>query len=114
MPRIRTLKPSFWSDQDVGQLSRDARLCLIALISMADDEGRFIATPAALIGYAYPFDRVSPARVKSWINEIAKHGVIELYTRDGDLFGHLPKWAAHQRINRPTPSGLPAPPPTID
>lgn len=109
MARIRTIKPSFWADQDVGQLSRDARLCLIALISFADDEGRFIAIPAAIIGYAYPYDRITHSRLQAWVDEIAKHGIIAIYEHDGAYFGHFPKWGQHQRINRPTPSAIPPP-----
>jgi predicted DNA-binding ribbon-helix-helix protein len=42
----RPLKTAFWDDDKVCHLSRDARLTLAGLITkMADDEGRFIASP---------------------------------------------------------------------
>ena len=44
MPRIRTLKPSFWSSPEAAAMTRDARLLTIGLMSFADDDGRFIAT----------------------------------------------------------------------
>lgn len=34
-PRIRTLKPECWQDEKIGQLSRDARLLFVGLITMA-------------------------------------------------------------------------------
>ena len=39
MARIRTIKPEFWEDEDVGRLSPMARLLFIGSWSLADDEG---------------------------------------------------------------------------
>lgn len=111
MPRIRTIKPGFWSDAGVVSLSHEARLLLIGLISMSDDEGRFVATPAAIRGYVYPFDKgVTDAFVRRHRDEIAKIGTLYLYTADGLELGVLPRFLRHQRVNRPTPSVIPPPP----
>ena len=110
MARIRTIKPSFWNDDDVASLSLHARLLLIGLISMADDEGRFVATRAAVTGYVYPYDDVSLRTFQKWLSEISDRGIVELYEMDGRPYGWLPKWAKHQKINRPQASALPAPP----
>lgn len=110
MPRIRTLKPGFWSDAGVVGLSREARLLLVGLISMSDDEGRFVATPAAIRGYVYPFDNVTDAFVTRTRDEIAKAGIVFLYRADGLDLGVLPNFLRHQRVNRPTPSVIPPPP----
>lgn len=117
MARIRTLKPSFWAD--VAPLSRDARLLMAALMSVADDEGRFIAAPAALIGYAYPHDTdVSHSKLRKWLAEIVKHSGngsssvprVHLYTVDGLEYGVLDNYRKHQRISHPQSSPLPPPP----
>jgi hypothetical protein len=55
-PRIRTIKPEMWADEKVGQLSRDARLLFVGLITMADDEGRLRGCPAAILGHVFPYD----------------------------------------------------------
>jgi hypothetical protein len=110
MARIRTIKPSFWQDAGVAQLSREARLLMLGLVSIADDEGRFVASPAAIIGYVYPHDQdVSHAKVKRWLAEVEKHCHLTLYTVDGLMYGSWSNWTKHQAINRPSTSPLPAP-----
>jgi hypothetical protein len=110
MPRIRTLKPSFWTDSKVVALSHEARLLTIGLISLADDEGRFVATPAAIRGYVYPYDHITDHVVRRWRDEIVKAGVIWIRTIDGLEIGYFPHWRDHQRISHVTPSMLPPPP----
>lgn len=42
---------------------------------------------------------------------MARPGLIQLYTVNGTRYACFSSWKDHQRINRPTPSKLPAPPP---
>lgn len=112
MARIRTIKPEFWGSIDVApRLSRDARLLLLGLFSMADDDGRFLASPNAIIGHVFPNDdNVTPALVRKWLAEVsADSEPVHLYESGGVRLGCLPNWHKHQRINRYTPSKLPAP-----
>jgi hypothetical protein len=109
MPRIRTVKPSFWGSGATAQLSRDARLLTLGLISFADDDGRFLCSTAAVNGYVYPNDDLSLVKVRRWLDEVAKVGLIHEYERDGVRYGCFPTWHEHQVINRYTPSGLPEP-----
>lgn len=110
MARIRTIKPSIWTDEKVRQLSRDARLLLVGLITQADDDGVFIAVPMTLAGNLFAFDDIAPSKVKKWRDEIANIGIIELYKIAGAEYGWFPKWTNHQRIDRHTPTTLPHPP----
>lgn len=109
MPRIRTIKPSFWGSAATAQLSRDARLLSIGLISLADDDGRFLASTTAVNGYVFPNDELPSAKVRKWMDELAKVGLIHEYQRDGVRYGCFPSWHEHQVINRYTPSSLPEP-----
>lgn len=115
MARIRTLKPSFWAS--VAHMSRDARLFAIGLISFADDSGRFIATPSAVFGYAFPLDdNLTKAHFDKWMREVCTPkpgedaGLVILYSHNGFRYGYFPKYRKHQRINRPQASALPPPP----
>jgi hypothetical protein len=112
MSRIRTVKPSFWGSGDVARLSRDARLLALGLVSMADDDGRFLAATTAINGYVFPNDDLPNGKVSKWIEELAASGFIHLYTVCGVRYGVMPTWHLHQKINRHTPSILP--PPDID
>ena len=108
MARIRSIKPSFWSDEAVADLSRDARLLLLGLISMADDDGRFVASHATITGYVFPHDRVTPARLARWLTEIADTGTVVFYTVGKRDYGYFPKYRTHQRIIRGVESRIEA------
>ena len=107
----RPLKTAFWDDDKVCRLSRDARLTLAGLITkMADDEGRFIATPVAVSGAIFPHDDIPPARVKKWLAEIESEHIVRIYRVNGGTYGCLGKWFKHQKPPHPSPSTIPAPP----
>jgi hypothetical protein len=110
MARIRTIKPSFWSDEAVADLSMNARLLLVGLISFADDEGRFLASISAVSGYVFPHDDVSPTKLRKWMDEIENAGIVRFYSVSRREYGAFPNWSKHQRINRPQKSALPQPP----
>lgn len=110
MARIRTLKPSFWGDAGVSDLSLSARLLLIGLISSADDEGRFMASHSAVAGYVFPHDNIPQAKLRGWLDEIEGQGIIRFYSVNRREYGAFPNWKKHQRISHPQPSTLPAPP----
>lgn len=109
MARIRSIKPSFWTSSTTANLSRDARLLVIGLISFADDDGRFPASVNAINGYVFPHDDISPQRVKKWLNELVASGIVHTYQSNAVVYGCLPNWHEHQVINRYTPSTIPAP-----
>ena len=109
MARIRTVKPAFWSDERVADLSRDARLLCVGLISFADDEGRFVASTAAIRGYVYPHDNISLAKIQQWLTELEATGIVLTYTVNSHQYGMFPNYRRHQKINRPTPSTFPPP-----
>lgn len=109
MARIRSLKPSFWTDERVIGLSRDARLLCIGMISHADDAGRLLATPVRLAGDIFPADDLSTKQVLRWRDEIEQTGLIKVYKVRGVEYACFPKWRKHQRISKPQPSTLPSP-----
>ncbi len=109
MARIRTIKPTFWGDASVSRVSRDARLLMIGLISMADDDGRFLGSTAAINGFVFPNDDIPPAKVRKWLDELEKIKLIHLYGIDDIAYGCFLGWKSHQVINRPQASTLPPP-----
>lgn len=110
MARIRTIKPSFWGDEAVAELSRDARLLLVGLISAADDDGRFLASSSAIRGYVFPHDSIAEKSLQKWLAEIAETEIVGFYLVGKRMYGHFPNYRKHQKISHPQPSPLPAPP----
>lgn len=110
MARIRTIKPSFWASRTAALIGREARLLALGLVSMADDEGRFLASNAAVMGYVYPNDDdVTPLKLKRWMAELERVGFAVFYVEDGIKYGAV-DFISHQRISHPQPSTYPAPP----
>lgn len=108
--RIRTLKPEVWADEKIGALSRDARLLFVGLVTMADDEGRIRALPAAILGHVYPYDRIPARKLRTWIDELVSVGIVIEYAHESTPYLAFPHWTRHQRITRPSASRLPKPP----
>lgn len=108
MPRIRTIKPEFPQSESIGRLSRDARLLFIQLWTIADDAGRFRASSRALASLLYPFDDDARKLMDRWIEELEKENCVRRFEHEGSTYGEIPNWLKHQKIDRPSPSRLPA------
>jgi hypothetical protein len=111
MARIRSLKPSIWTDEKFIALSMGARLLVIGMISHADDEGRLFASVAKLAGDIFPADELKPAAIRAWRDEAHGIGFLIVYQVRGVEYAYFPNWSKHQRISKPQASILPAPPP---
>lgn len=109
MPRIRTLKPEVWESEQVGELSYQARLVFIGLITQADDEGRLKGSPKWIKGKLFPYDDVTVDEVEGWLSEVVRQGLVNPYKADDNPYLELPNWHRHQKINRKSQSHLPSP-----
>jgi hypothetical protein len=56
MPRIRTIKPDFFTNEEIGRLSPEARLLFIGLWTLADREGRLQDRPIRIGAQLFPYD----------------------------------------------------------
>src|SRR5471030_318034 len=110
MPRIRTIQPNFAHSNSIMHLSRDARLLFVQLWTVVDDCGRARASPADLASRLYPLDDDAPALLPGWLDELEREGCLEGYTVDDVDYLRIVNWREHQKIDRPTPSRLPAAP----
>lgn len=111
MPRIRTIKPELPHSESMGKVSREARLCFILLWTLADDEGRMRGSAKMLASLLYPYDGDAPKHIEGWLVELEREGCIQRYSVEGNTFLQVHNWCKHQKIDRPTASKFPAPPP---
>lgn len=111
MARIRTIKPEFPQAESMGNVSRDARLLFVLLWTLADDDGRTRASSRLLASLLYPYDNDVPALIDDWLDELEREECIRRYVVGRETYLHMPKWADHQKIDRPSASKLPEPPP---
>jgi hypothetical protein len=113
MQRIRTIKPSFWDDEIVGMMSRDARLLFIATWNQADDEGLLRWSPAFIKAMVFKFDDdLDVADVEKLMTELTSAGVVFEYVggKARQRLAYVVNFRKHQKINRPNAGSLPPPP----
>ena len=112
MSRKRFIDPDMWKDPAVAKMTRDERLLFIGIITVADDEGRLAAAPAALQGAIYPNDPgVTPAIVKKWRDAlVAKAPNVVIYQHEGIDYISFKRWSRYQKPSHPSQSKLPKPP----
>lgn len=110
MPRIRTIKPEFWSSPAIGKLDPLDRLLFIALWSFADDEGRGRAIPRELAGFAFPWDNIDDERITEGLRRLSGESMVTLYTVEGMPLFQITNWEKHQKVKNPGQSRLPPPP----
>lgn len=110
MPRIRTIKPDAFLSESLSTLGRGTRWTFAGLWTYSDDEGRARDDVRLIKAALYPLDdSVSRDDVETDLWLLAGIGAICRYVGDdGRRYLHMPKWEDHQRINRPSPSKLPA------
>jgi hypothetical protein len=104
MARIRTIKPEFFTSEDIVGLTPYARLLYIALWCEADKEGRLVWKPTTFKLRYLPGDSCDVAAL---CKELTDSGLVVLY---GQGYAHIPSFSAHQHINpRESASQLPDP-----
>ena len=109
MARIRTIKPELPQSESMGRVSREARLCFILLWTLADDSGRLRGNSRMLASLLYPYDDDAKEHMDGWLEELHAEGCIVRYDFEGDRFIQVAKWLSHQKIDKPSPSKIPAP-----
>lgn len=104
MARIRTVKPEFFTSEDIMEISPLARLLYIALWCEADKEGRFAWRPKAFKVRYLPSDKCD---IEAICGTLVGRGLVVLY---GDGLAVIPSFRSHQHINpREKESTFPAP-----
>lgn len=104
MARIRTIKPAFFTSEDIMALSPLARLLYIGTWLEADRDGRLTWKPNTLKVRYLPGDQCDIDQVSK---ELLERGLIVLY---GDGLAHIPTFLDHQVVNpRELKSKLPDP-----
>lgn len=109
MARIRSIKPEFWSSEQVMACSRDARLLFIGLWNFADDAGRGANSAKTIKAQVFPCDDdMDSTTVRRILDELSSNELLCLYDNDGRSYFQITGWH-HQKIDRPRISKIPAP-----
>lgn len=102
MARIRTIKPEFFTSEDICNLTPLARLLYIALWCESDKEGRMVWKPLTFKLRYLPGDSVD---INELCQELLEAKLVVLY---GEGYAVIPAFKSHQHINpRESDSQLP-------
>jgi hypothetical protein len=108
MARIRSIKPEFWTSEQVMECSLNARLLFIGLWNFADDLGRLSLAPKTIKAQIFPGDEMSSETILGMVQELSDNALVLLYTVEGKNYIQITGWQ-HQRIDKPQPGKHPAP-----
>lgn len=109
MARIRTIKPEFWTAEQVMELSPMARLLFIGMWNFCDDRGVHPVAYKTLKAEVFPADDLLSSDVERLIAEIIAQGLLSEFEAEGRRWWFVTGWH-HQVINRPSKSRYPVPP----
>jgi hypothetical protein len=110
--RIRTVKPEFWTSEDVAKHDWDIRLVFIGLWSYVDDNGVGRDNEKLIAADLFPLEedpRATLDAVSRALAHLAKGGQITRYDVDGKRYLAVANWH-HQKIDRPSKPRYPQPP----
>ena len=112
MPRIRTVKPEFWTDEKLSACPMQARLLFLALFNEADDWGLLKANPTFIANRVFPYETLAE-HVQEWLAELERGRFLLGYTVGDCLYYAIRTWHRHQRVDHPGNPECPVPPPEI-
>lgn len=102
MARIRTIKPEFWTSEQVVECSATARLLFVGLWTFCDDNGIHPASERRAKMEVFPGDDFTPKQVRGFVDELIRHDLLKEYEADGALFWQVNGFRKHQKIEKPT------------
>lgn len=105
MARARNIKPGFFRNADLVELSMEARLLFVGLWTLADREGRLDDRPKQIKMEIFPADSVD---CDALLNGLAATNMVARYEVDGKRYLQVVNFAKHQNPHRDEkPSTIP-------
>ena len=107
MARARNIKPGFFKNEDLGELTPVVRLFFIGLWCVADREGRFEDRPRRLWAEIMPYDHYEG---EAAMEQLAARGFVVRYEVDGMRCAQIVNFLKHQTPHcKEAPSIIPGP-----
>lgn len=110
--RIRSIRPEFWSSEDIAAMDWTTRLVFIGLWSYVDDNGVGRDVEKLIVADLFPLEddpRDTLATVSRSLARLSEGGQITRYTLEGKPYLHINAWSKHQRIDKAAKSRYPLP-----
>jgi hypothetical protein len=101
MPRIRSIKPEFFSSEQIVSVSIPARYLFEGIWVFGDDDGYIAASPIQLKMKVFPGDAID---VTPLLDELLAAGLVERVPTDQGPALWVPSFRNHQSPKYPTPT----------
>lgn len=99
----RVIRESALTSETLAKFSAQAERLFWRLTVVADDSGRFDASPLVVKGRCFPLliDKIKTGDIAKWLHELSD--CIIFYTVNGKAYGAFRNWAKYQRVygNKP-------------
>lgn len=107
MPRSRTIRYGFFTNEHLAECSYEARLLFAGLWLLADREGRLEDRPARIKAALFPFNNIDAEKL---LIELTNRNFIIRYEASGLKLLVIPNFSKHQNVHPKEPeSSLPGP-----
>lgn len=100
MARIRTIKPEFWTSEQIMECSPNARLLFIGMWNFCDDAGIHPASAKTLKAEVFPGDDIPVSEIQGLVDELKSNNLIIEYESYGKQYWIVTGWN-HQKIEKP-------------
>lgn len=101
MARIRTIKPEFFTSEQVMEISPLSRLLFIGIWPFCDDHGVHVASTKTLKAEVFPADDISLSDIENLMSELFSQRLVVEYSANGRNYWHITGWERHQKIEKP-------------
>ncbi|PRA33784.1 DnaT-like ssDNA-binding domain-containing protein [Pseudomonas poae] len=112
MARIRTVKPEFWSSEQVMSCRPLARLLFIGIWNFCDDGGNHPLSARTIKALVFPGDDITVEEVSGLLGELEGANLTMSYWAGGKNYLHVRGWK-HQKIEKKN-FKYPSPPSEFD
>jgi len=112
VPRIRSIKPDFFTSEVIASLPLSARLTFIGLWTYVDDNGVGVDNPRLINAAIWPLEDdplETLRRTSRDLQSLAEAGLIQRYEVSGKRFLFITSWDEHQKVSHPSRPRYPRP-----
>jgi len=109
MARIRSIKPDFWEDEKLSDISLQANLLFIGLWNHADDTGIIKSNINWIKSKVFPIrEDVRKEQVSQWIESLVNARFLVPFNYNNESYYVIRSFRKHQRIDKPQDSKIPS------
>ncbi len=99
MPRIRCIKPEFFSDEKLSPLDPTTRLVFLGLVSMADDFGRLLDNEKIIDAFIFPNSSENCRESLATLSRTCR--IRRGKASNGAKIIEIVNWDRHQKVDKP-------------